>query len=174
VRRLKILGVLSLLVSFLEAHTLMMNIANNGDGTITVVGEFSTGELAAGAMVRLESLVSGSTLFKQRLGVEGELAIPIPKEPYQVVLDGGPGHVIVKEGIAPAEGFSIQVSEAGKSTKKLSEAQSSTGEWSLPTMILFSLAMALMGLTLYFSARNTKKLLELSSTSPITPSAKKE
>lgn len=53
-RRLKNLGVLSLLVSFLEAHTLMMNVANNGDGTITVVGEFSTGELAAGAMVRLE------------------------------------------------------------------------------------------------------------------------
>ena len=37
--------------SFLEAHTLLMNVMNNDDDTITVRGEFSTGELASGCLL---------------------------------------------------------------------------------------------------------------------------
>ena len=93
----------------LFAHNLIMNVIDNKDNTITVVGEFSTGEDAAGAMIRLESLVNAEVLYKQRLPQESELTINIPKEPYQIVLDGGPGHTIVKEGIAPLEGFKKEI-----------------------------------------------------------------
>ena len=95
----------------LFAHNLIMNVIDNKDNTITVVGEFSTGEDAAGAMIRLESLVNAEVLYKQRLPQESELTINIPKEPYQIVLDGGPGHTIVKEGIAPLEGFKKEIKE---------------------------------------------------------------
>ncbi|MBF7065703.1 hypothetical protein D5R49_06275, partial [Arcobacter butzleri] len=57
---------LSLSVS-LFAHNLIMNVMDNKDNTITVIGEFSTGEDAAGALVRVESLISGDVLYKERL-----------------------------------------------------------------------------------------------------------
>lgn len=91
-----------ILISFvmsMYAHNLIMNVMDNADNTITVVGEFSTGEDAAGALIRLESLLSGEILYKERLPQESELTITIPKEPYQIVLDGGPGHTIVKKGL---------------------------------------------------------------------------
>lgn len=144
------------------AHTLVMNTLDNEDNTITVFGEFSTGEQAAGAMVRLESLVSGKVLFKERLPVESELTVGIPKEPYQIVLDGGPGHIIVKEGIAPLEGFteSLQTKANNNAGETLSKAEQNTGEWSLPTLVLFSSAFFLFLLTLYFSAMNTERILK--------------
>ncbi|RXK13224.1 hypothetical protein CP965_05340 [Halarcobacter mediterraneus] len=158
----KIFVVISTLfvITTLYAHTLLMNVMNNEDNTITVIGEFSTGEKAAGALVRLESLVSGEILFKQRLPVESELTIDIPKEPYQVVLDGGPGHTIVKEGIEPLEGFAKEVKEKAKSnSEKLSKAENFNNEWSLTTIILFTICIVLLLLALYFSSRNTNKIL---------------
>ncbi|WP_323590820.1 hypothetical protein [Aliarcobacter butzleri] len=121
---------LSLSVS-LFAHNLIMNVMDNKDNTITVIGEFSTGEDAAGALVRVESLISGDVLYKERLPEASEVTISIPKEPYQVVLDGGPGHTIVKEGIAPLEGFNEEIKSKIDSTKKLSVAQNANNEWDL-------------------------------------------
>lgn len=145
--------------SFLEAHTLLMNVMNNDDDTITVRGEFSTGELASGALIKLESLLSGNVLFQQRLPESSELIIAIPKEPYQVVLDGGPGHSVVKEGIAPLEGFPADVKAKATTGAKLSQAQNGNGEWDLATVTMFSIAVLLFALTLYFSSRNTRLLL---------------
>jgi len=139
------------------AHTLLMNVINNDDNTITVHGEFSTGELAQGALIRLESLHSGAVLFKQRLPVESEVVIPIPKEPYQIVLDGGPGHTVVKEGIAPNEGFSVEAKAS--TTSKLSQSQNGTTEWSTPVIVLFTCAFMLLFLTLYVSMKNTRLIL---------------
>ncbi|AFL69278.1 hypothetical protein Sulba_1999 [Sulfurospirillum barnesii SES-3] len=141
----------------LQAHTLLMNILNNDDNTLTVHGEFSTGELASGALIRLESLISGEVLFQQRLPESSELLIAIPKEPYQVVLDGGPGHTVVKEGFAPNEGFSVTAKASQKGT--LSQAQNGNKEWSMPMIFLLLGAGILMGLTLYFSYKNTRLIL---------------
>ncbi len=144
----------------LYAHNLLMSVMDNEDNTITVIGEFSTGEKAAGALVRLESLVSGEILFKQRLPVESELTIDIPKEPYQVVLDGGPGHTIVKEGIESLEGFAKEVKEKAKSNSvKLSKPEEFNNDWSLTTIILFTVCIVLLLLALYFSSKNTNKIL---------------
>ena len=140
-----------------SAHTLLMDIIDNEDNTITVVGAFSTGEKTVGALVKLESLVSGEVLYQQRLPQESELTINIPKEQYQVVLDGGPGHTVVKEGFAPLEGFTKKSSKED-SNKKLSQNQQGLlVNTSLIT--LFSIAFILLALTLYFSARNTKMLI---------------
>lgn len=143
----------------LFAHNLIMNVIDNKDNTITVVGEFSTGEDAAGAMIRLESLVNAEVLYKQRLPQESELTINIPKEPYQIVLDGGPGHTIVKEGIAPLEGFKKEIKEKEVNTK-LSTAQNANNEWDLLTIFFFVLCLILFGLAIYFSNKNTNKILE--------------
>lgn len=145
----------------LYAHNLIMNVMNNGDNTITVVGEFSTGEDAAGAMIRLESLVNGEVLYKERLPQESELTITIPKEPYQIVLDGGPGHTIVKDGIVPIEGFKEELKEkVNEVNSKLSTAQNANNEWDLITIFFFSLCLILFGLAIYFSNKNTNKILE--------------
>jgi hypothetical protein len=159
---MKKLGIITMalcMATFLEAHTLLMNIMNNDDDTFTVRGEFSTGELASGALIKLESLISGNILFQQRLPASSELVIAIPKEPYQVVLDGGPGHSVVKEGIAPLGGFPADVKAKASTGGKLSQAQNGNGEWDLATVTMFSIAVLLFALTLYFSSRNTQLLL---------------
>lgn len=156
----KVLVVWLFCSSWVYAHNLLMNVMNNEDNTITVMGEFSTGELAFGAMVRLESLVSGDVLFKERLPQISELTIEIPKEPYQIVLDGGPGHTIVKEGIAPLEGFVKEFLEQTKKSSKLSQSDEFRNDWSLPMIVMFTFGLILVILTLYFSAKNTQILMK--------------
>lgn len=155
----KVFIFLSLVIT-LYAHNLIMNIIDNKDNTITVRGEFSTGEDAAGALIRLESLISGEVLYKERLPNESELTITIPKEPYQIVLDGGPGHTIVKDGIAPIDGFTEELKTKVDNTKKLSKAQNSTNDWDLLTIIFFTLCLILFVMAIYFSNKNTNKILE--------------
>lgn len=155
----KVFIFLSLVIT-LYAHNLVMNIIDNKDNTITIRGEFSTGEDAAGALIRLESLISGEVLYKERLPNESELTITIPKEPYQIVLDGGPGHTIVKDGIAPIDGFTEELKTKVDNTKKLSKAQNSTNDWDLLTIIFFTLCLILFVMAIYFSNKNTNKILE--------------
>ncbi len=149
-----------ILISFvmsMYAHNLIMNVMDNADNTITVVGEFSTGEDAAGALIRLESLLSGEILYKERLPQESELTVTIPKEPYQIVLDGGPGHTIVKKGVAPLEGFNQELK--GKSiNSKLSKPQESNN-WNVITILFFTVCLILFALAIYFSNKNTNKIL---------------
>jgi len=145
----------------LNAHNLIINVMDNSDNTITVRGEFSTGEDAAGAMIRLESLVSGDILFKQRLPQESELIVNIPKEPYQIVLDGGPGHTIIKDGIAPLEGFAEELKEKVTDVNtKLSKPENLNNEWDFLTIFFFTLCLILFALSIYFSNKNTNKILE--------------
>jgi hypothetical protein len=164
-KKLGIIMMACTMASFLQAHTLLMNLLNNDDNTITVHGEFSTGELASGALIKVESLISGTVLFQQRLPESSELIVAIPKEPYQVVLDGGPGHSVVKEGIAPLGGFPADVQTKVTTGGKLSRAQNGNGEWDLATVSMFSIAVLLFALTLYFSSRNTQLLLREMKTS---------
>lgn len=154
--KIKSILVLLLLSLNLNAHTLIMDIIDNEDNTITVVGAFSTGEKTVGALVKFESLITGEILYQKRLPKESELTINIPKEQYQVVLDGGPGHTVVKEGFAPLEGFTKKTDKT-QISKKLSQNQHGA-LINTSVIVLFSIAFVLLGLTLYFSARNTKML----------------
>lgn len=144
--------------STLYAHSLLMNIFDNEDNTITVMAEFSTGEKAAGALIRLESLVTGEVLYQKRLPLESELTITIPKEEYQVVLDAGPGHTIVKEGIAPLEGFVNKIQT--KNIVKVSQAQKTNHQWSALTTLFFIICMILFLMAIYWSNKNTNKILK--------------
>jgi len=152
----KIILFLSLTIG-LFAHNLLLNVHDNGDNTITVAGEFSTGEDASGAMIRLESLVSGDVLFQQRLPKESELTVEIPKEPYQIVLDGGPGHTIIKDGIAPKEGFKEEVKAKNK---QITAPKKAMNEWNNITIIFFTICIILFMLAIYFSNKNTNKILQ--------------
>jgi len=159
----KILIILSLVYTMSYGHKLLMNVFDNEDNTITVEGLYSSGQKTSGAMIRVESLVSGEVLFKKRFPQESELIINIPSEPYQVVLDGGPGHIVVEKGIAPKEGFSKEIIAKMKKNRAstISIAQSSTSEWGNTTILLFSLCLILLSLSIYFSNENTKKIYKL-------------
>ncbi|WP_418186511.1 hypothetical protein [Aliarcobacter lanthieri] len=153
--------VLLLFCSSLFSHSLVMNLYDNNDNTITVIGEFSTGEEATGALVKVESLISGEILFQQRLPKESELTIDIPKEPYQVVLDGGEGHTIVKDGIAPKEGFSKQLSDKEKDVVVKITEKKVEKIWGISsgTGVFFGICIVLFILAIYFGFYNTNRIL---------------
>ena len=49
------------------AHSLLLNVFDNEDNTISVEGIFSTGEPAVEAQVLLKALKNGKILYKKRL-----------------------------------------------------------------------------------------------------------
>lgn len=143
----------------LHAHTLILEAMDNEDGTMEITGAFSTGARAEGALLRIESLANAKVLFKKRLPASSTLIVNIPKEPYQIVLDGGPGHQIVRKGdIEPTSGFTINTN-VKKQNIELSQERNRTNEWSTTLIILISLAFILLFLTLYISMKNTSKLM---------------
>jgi hypothetical protein len=156
----KIIKIFILLVTFqslLFAHSLLLDVFDNEDNTIQVEGIFSTGEPASGAQILLESLIDGKILYKKRLPVEGELTIVIPKEEYQVILNGGPGHKIIKKGIAPKNGFvkksnseEIIFDRVGKNNSR-------------NDIIYYGLTCAffLLFFTIFISIRNTNKIITI-------------
>ncbi|MCK4510279.1 hypothetical protein KAW64_00985, partial [bacterium] len=85
-----------------SAHTPLLYIEDNEDGTIYIEGGFSDGSSAAGIAVRIED-ANGNTLWEGVLGDFGSVeSAPIPDvRPYYVMFDAGPGHVVTKEGIYP-------------------------------------------------------------------------
>jgi len=86
-----------------SAHTPLLYIEDNEDGTIYIEGGFSDGSSAAGIPVRIED-ADGNTLWEGVLDEFGAVeSTPIPEvEPYYVIFDAGPGHVVTKEGIYPS------------------------------------------------------------------------
>ena len=138
----------------LFAHSLIINLIDNEDGTITIVGAFSTGESASGALVKIQANESKKILLEKRLDDESEITIKIPDIPYTVILDGGSGHSISKEGIAPKEGFK-------KSEKVKTKAKTKENKQVNPTLkILFSIAFLLFISTILISIFNTNRLLK--------------
>lgn len=140
------------------AHTLLLNVFDNEDNTITVEGIFNTGELATGAQIRLESLHNGMLLYKNRLPDESELTIQIPKEAYQIVLDGGPGHQIVQTGPSPKGGF-IKQNKQNKEVK-LSKPREGQRPWSLALVVSIALAFTILFITILVSIKNTNLLIK--------------
>ncbi len=149
---------LFLLPVTLYSHSLLLNIYDNQDGTITVEGMFNTGESAAGAFVKLQALNSGEILFQKRLPDSNELTINIPKVKYQVLLDGGPGHTVIKEGVPPKGGF---IKEESKEVKKKDKSSKMSAQLSSSKAVTISIVVAfiLLFATIFISIINTNKLI---------------
>lgn len=87
------------------AHTPLLTVEDNGDGTIFVQGGFSNGSSAGGVKLYLTSVATGEKLWEGVFPEIGELDLDIPGEAYTVTFDAGPGHVVVKDGPPPPGGF---------------------------------------------------------------------
>ncbi len=160
------LGMMFLLfsVNCANAHSLLLHVLDNEDGTITVQGKFDTGALATGAVVRLETLGSSEIIFEKRMPMESELTVDIPNQPYRIILDGGPGHQAVKEGMAPPQGFTVKAGKAG--TARAPKAAPKHQQLNLPFVICTGAAFCMLGLTLFFCKRNTDRLINELKNSP--------
>jgi hypothetical protein len=90
-----------------HAHSPILLVEDNEDGTILVLAGFSNGNMAAGKQIQLKSQTSGEVLWEGTLDENSELICPKQTEPYSVFFDGGPGHTIEKAGPLPAEGEQI-------------------------------------------------------------------
>lgn len=100
------------------AHTPLLSVEDNEDGTIYLEGGFSDGSSAAGVIILLveiepyeadpeakdaeleeKDLYEGKlVLLRTELDEYSELTLDKPEVPYLIVLDAGPGHVVEKEG----------------------------------------------------------------------------
>ena len=91
-------AVVFLLAGSVSAHVPLLYIEDNEDGTIYAEAGFSTGASAAGMPCRL---IDGNDniLWEGEFGEDSTLIIQKPDvDPYFVVFDGGPGHVVTKPG----------------------------------------------------------------------------
>ena len=144
---------------YLFGHSLVLNVFDNEDDTITIEGAFNTGESAAGALVKLEGIDSGEILFKQRLS-DDDLIVKIPQIPYIIILDGGPGHTVEKAGIPPKNGFKeieIHTEKSKKEKRPSKNTMSISSSFAVTVSIVF--AFILLFATIFISIRNTNKLI---------------
>lgn len=157
----KIILIFLMIFSTLFAHEeLSLEIVDNKNNTITIIGDEEHHQGLAGALIKVESLISGDILFKERLPIESKLTIPIPKEPYQVVLDT-PNEILIKVGIAPLEGFKQeQQLKADEVIAKLSKEHHDEDEWNSITILFFSICVLFFILAIYFSRKSANKILE--------------
>lgn len=93
-----------------SAHTPLLSIEDNEDGTIWLEGGFSDGSSGAGVKIlivedkpykgskKVELYKGKRILKKTKMDKNGELTIDKPKGAYLVILDAGPGHVVEKKG----------------------------------------------------------------------------
>lgn len=94
-----------------SAHTPLLYVEDNEDGTIYVEAGFSDGSSGSGMACRLEDK-DGNVLWEGKFDEYGSLTIEKPDVvPYYVVFDGGPGHAVTKQGpaLTPAEGGTAEV-----------------------------------------------------------------
>lgn len=89
--------------TFLFAHTPLLSVFDNGDGTITCEGGFSNGASAEGVAIRIEKNGKAIGLMDEKgtkLGTEaklnkaGEITLKRPKGDFVVIFDAGPGHIV--------------------------------------------------------------------------------
>lgn len=120
-RMCAVFGIALLLALCIYAHTPLLTVEDNGDGTIFVQGGFSNGASAGGVKIYLTSIATKKVLWESVFPDIGELDVQIPNEPYTVTFDAGPGHVVTKEGPPPPGGF-------GAAKEKPAEAVSAASD----------------------------------------------
>ena len=82
------------------AHTPLLLVEDNGDGTLYAEAGFSDGSGAQGIACRLED-EDGKILWEGKFDDFSSVEVDIPDvSKYFVVMDAGPGHVVKKEGPA--------------------------------------------------------------------------
>lgn len=90
---------LLLLCGQAHAHTLYFSLTDNGDNMIELEGMFSNGIMAAHITVALYAKEDGTLLWQGRTDEFGACIFERPNKPYEVELDGGPGHRARQDGI---------------------------------------------------------------------------
>ena len=112
-----VVGLFFFLTSQVSAHTPLLTVEDNEDGTIYIEGGFSDGSTAAGVKILLiekekykgdvkKLKKEGKKLYNKKLVLwEGKLdedgcleEVRKPKVLYLVIFDAGPGHAVEKEG----------------------------------------------------------------------------
>jgi hypothetical protein len=111
------------------AHSPLMVIEDNDDGTFTVTAGFTNGQMATGKKILLKSTADGTVLWENTLDENGELVCPKQAEPYIVYFDGGPGHSMKENGIMPKAGEKAPAatSSSGNSGIETTGADAMTG-----------------------------------------------
>lgn len=156
----KFIYMLVFIVSSLFANEtrFILDVKANADNSVTITG----GQKIPGAMIRFESLKTAEILFKQRFSQSSQMNVAIPNEPYQVVLVTGPDEKLVKNGVLLSDKSDIQTVEIKADIMdKISKTQTRESEWNNLNITLYSLAFLLIFLTMYFSSRSSKKILEM-------------
>ena len=111
----------------LYAHTPLLTVEDNGDGTIFVQGGFSNGASAGGVKLYLKDAATGEKLYDGVFPDIGETNLDIPSVPYTVTFDAGPGHVVVKDGPPPPGGFgAAKADKASKNSASAAKSSDST------------------------------------------------
>jgi len=141
---------------YILGHSLVLNVVDNQDDTMTVEGMFNTGESAAGALVKIQAIGSEKIIFQQRLSDTKELTVKIPTIPYMIILDGGEGHTVEQIGIPPRNGFE-EVVNVKKKKKPSKTTMSFSSSYAVTISIIFG--FILLFATIFISIKNTNKLL---------------
>lgn len=111
----------------LWAHTPLLVVEDNGDGTIYIEAGFSNGASAAGTDIIIK-LKSTDEVFWEGVMGEDYVETEMPSEPYTVTLDAGPGHVVTKDGPVPDGGFGAAVPAAPAVEKEESAVPAVSGD----------------------------------------------
>ncbi len=123
------------------AHTPLLMLEDNEDGTLTVEGGFSTGAGAAGVDFYVKAKVDQRIILQDKFPESSIIELDIPKEPYYLVFDGGPGHKVVKDGVPPPEGFTVNQEAASLKPEK---SDSSGIPLPLPVLLILVAVAALL------------------------------
>jgi hypothetical protein len=117
-------------------------------------GGFSTGAGAAGVDFYVKNKLEGKVLLHQKFPESSIIEIEIPREPYYLVFDGGPGHKIVKEGPAPPGGFTVNVEAASMGVER---SDASGIPIPLPILIIIVVGAVVLVLLITTLAKKRKK-----------------
>ncbi len=119
--------VFALVISIMTfAHTPLLMVEDNEDGTVYAEGGFSNGASAGGIEILFvedkpykgseETFEGKKIIYKGKLDEEGATDIIKPNVvSYQIVFNAGPGHIVYKSGIR------ISISERSDWKEKLEE-----------------------------------------------------
>ena len=80
------------------AHSMLLLINDNGDGTIYIETGLSTGGSAAGADLVIRERASGKPILETKVPEEGNLTVEQPKVAYTVSVSFGEGHRVTRNG----------------------------------------------------------------------------